>query len=75
MIGDREHDMLGANGHGLLALGVTWGYGSRAELLAAGADTLLDTIADLPEIIRRLDETPRPLKCQGAVSPPLAARR
>ena len=69
MIGDREHDVLGANGHGVHAIGVTWGYGSRAELLAAGADTLLDSIADLPEIIRRLTETPRPPKRAGAILP------
>ena len=40
MIGDRKFDMLGAKHHGIRALGVLWGYGSRKELLAAGADAL-----------------------------------
>lgn len=37
MIGDRAHDVLGARANGLFPVGVLWGYGSRAELLAAGA--------------------------------------
>ena len=32
MIGDREHDLIGARANGLDAIGVLWGYGSRAEL-------------------------------------------
>lgn len=42
MIGDRKFDMLGAKHHGIRALGVLWGYGSREELLAAGADALCE---------------------------------
>ncbi len=37
MIGDREHDMLGAAGNGIPAIGALWGYGSGAELVASGA--------------------------------------
>lgn len=37
MIGDREHDILGAKAHGMPAGGVTYGYGSVAELTVAGA--------------------------------------
>jgi phosphoglycolate phosphatase len=48
MIGDREHDMRGAQANTLRSIGVLWGFGTRAELLAAGADTLCDTPADLP---------------------------
>jgi phosphoglycolate phosphatase len=43
MIGDREHDVLGAKANALRAIGVTWGYGTRAELEAAGADRVVDT--------------------------------
>ncbi|MBI3247773.1 MAG: HAD family hydrolase [Deltaproteobacteria bacterium] len=43
MVGDREHDMRGAAAHGIPALGVTYGYGSRAELIAAGARWVCDT--------------------------------
>ena len=42
MIGDRHHDIVGALSNGLAAVGVLWGYGSREELSAAGAETLLD---------------------------------
>lgn len=41
MIGDREHDAWGAKAAGVSAIGVLWGYGSREELSAAGADPLL----------------------------------
>ena len=42
MVGDREHDVLGARAAGLATLGVTWGYGSRDELRAAGAAALAE---------------------------------
>ncbi len=32
MIGDREHDILGARAVGVETVGVLWGYGSREEL-------------------------------------------
>jgi len=37
MIGDRSHDVAGAKANGMDAVVVTYGYGSREELLAAGA--------------------------------------
>ena len=40
MIGDRRFDMIGANNHGIRALGVLWGFGSAEELQTAGADEL-----------------------------------
>ncbi|HJU83759.1 MAG TPA: HAD hydrolase-like protein [Holophagaceae bacterium] len=46
-VGDRATDMEGARAHGLTALGVTWGYGSREELLKAGAEELLDSVGEL----------------------------
>lgn len=51
MIGDRKHDILGAKQNGLHALGVLYGFGSREELLGAGADLLCETPADLPAVI------------------------
>jgi phosphoglycolate phosphatase len=48
MVGDRSHDMHGAHANGLRALGVLWGYGSRNELEAAGADALASAPEDLP---------------------------
>lgn len=49
MIGDREQDISGARANGLAAIGVTWGYGSREELLAAGADAVVDSASELVE--------------------------
>ncbi len=42
MIGDTRFDILAAKAHGIAALGVLWGYGSREELLAAGAEGLVE---------------------------------
>ena len=42
MIGDRKFDILGGGKNGLRTIGVTWGYGSMAELREAGASALCD---------------------------------
>jgi phosphoglycolate phosphatase len=47
MVGDRSHDMVGARANFVRPVGVLWGYGSRTELEAAGADALLAAPADL----------------------------
>ncbi|MGI8624098.1 MAG: HAD hydrolase-like protein, partial [Solirubrobacteraceae bacterium] len=62
MICDRRFDMEAARAYGLLAVGVTWGFGSRDELRRAGADVLVDRPAELAAALRapRAD-TPRPL--------------
>ncbi len=59
MIGDREHDVLGARANGTYAIGVTWGYGSRVELEAAGADRVVDTLEELVSALRSLAGAPR----------------
>ncbi len=46
MVGDRKHDMRAAQRNGVRALGVLWGYGSRAELDEAGADALISSPAE-----------------------------
>ena len=38
MVGDREHDIIGARQNACGAMGVTYGYGSEDELRSAGAD-------------------------------------
>lgn len=45
MVGDREHDVLGAKRNGLPTVGVLYGYGSREELTSAGAVFL----AEMPQ--------------------------
>jgi phosphoglycolate phosphatase len=42
MVGDRAHDILGARANGLFSVGVLWGYGSREELVSAGAEALCE---------------------------------
>jgi phosphoglycolate phosphatase len=37
MIGDRSHDMIGASNNGMKSIGVLYGYGSKDELIGAGA--------------------------------------
>ncbi len=53
MIGDREHDILGAKAVGIRSIGVLYGYGSREELEEAGADYIAETVQD---ILKYLDE-------------------
>ena len=50
MIGDRKLDIHGALEVGIHSIGVTWGYGSRRELLDAGATH----IANTPDELQRL---------------------
>jgi phosphoglycolate phosphatase len=47
MIGDRSHDVAGANANGVLAIGVLWGYGDRQELETAGAARIVASPAEL----------------------------
>jgi phosphoglycolate phosphatase len=42
MVGDRDHDVEGAHLNGVDCIGVTWGFGSVDELVAAGAAALVD---------------------------------
>lgn len=42
MVGDRGHDMRAAVANGVRAVGALWGYGSRDELMAAGASSLCE---------------------------------
>ena len=51
MVGDREHDILGAKACKVSALGVLYGYGDRAELEDAGADWIVSTPAKITEKI------------------------
>lgn len=52
MIGDREHDIIGAKKNGLDSMGVLFGFGSREELELAGADYLAETPEDIGKKLR-----------------------
>ena len=47
MIGDREHDVLGAKHFGIDSIGVLYGYGDRAEHEAAGATYIVEKVEDI----------------------------
>ena len=49
MIGDRSHDMIGARNNAMTAIGVLYGYGSREELVEAGAHQLCEAPERLTE--------------------------
>lgn len=51
MIGDREHDIIGAKQNGLKSCGVLFGYGSKEELKNAGADYIIQKPEELLQII------------------------
>ncbi|WP_310833145.1 HAD family hydrolase [Paenibacillus pedocola] len=54
MIGDREHDIIGAKGCGVASVGVLFGYGSEEELSSSGADYIASTVEEINEIISRI---------------------
>jgi phosphoglycolate phosphatase len=51
MVGDREHDILGAKAIGMDSLGVLFGYGSREELTNAGATYIAEKVSDISKFI------------------------
>jgi phosphoglycolate phosphatase len=54
MIGDRSHDMIGAKNNGMRGIGVLYGYGSRDELIEAGA---IDVCATPEAILGCIERT------------------
>ena len=64
VVGDREHDAIAARANGLRLIAVTYGYGSREELRAAGATDL----ADSAEQVGRLLEGLRGIPASGGTS-------
>ena len=54
LIGDTKYDAIGAVKAGIDCIGVTYGFGTREELLTAGAAAVFDT---LEEVEAYLDES------------------
>jgi phosphoglycolate phosphatase len=54
MIGDRLHDIVGANANEIASIGVLWGYGDRAELEGAGAGRIAEQPEDLPALVESM---------------------
>lgn len=51
MVGDTHYDVTGAHARDLPCVGVAWGYGTREELLSAGADAIVDSPEELTEYL------------------------
>ncbi|HEL9634932.1 TPA: HAD family hydrolase [Streptococcus suis] len=51
MVGDREHDIQGAQANQLASIGVLYGYGNRQELEKAGATMIAETLLDLKQLL------------------------
>lgn len=51
MIGDREHDVLGAQAQRIDSIGVLYGFGNREELESAGATYIAQEVGDIAKII------------------------
>ncbi len=47
MVGDTKYDVLGAKAHSIPTIGVAWGYGTREELVEAGAAAIARTPEEL----------------------------
>ena len=54
MVGDREHDIIGAALHGIDSIGVTYGYGSYEELKIAGASYIADSVENLSVLLDKI---------------------
>lgn len=51
MVGDTAFDVLGAASHGIPTIGVSWGYGTVADLQSAGAAAIAHTPQELLELL------------------------
>lgn len=51
MIGDRHFDIDAAKKMGVASVGAVYGFGSREELTAAGADYLVDSAPEIEKIV------------------------
>lgn len=54
MIGDSEYDVLGAREQGLDCVAVTYGYGDPEQIKAAGPVMIVETVAELSELLQSL---------------------
>lgn len=58
MIGDTIFDMRAAKETGCHAIGVRWGFGVERELREAGADRIVETVAELESAISGFSPSP-----------------
>lgn len=53
MVGDTAFDVLGAKQHGIPTVGVSWGYGEVADMQAAGAAAIANSVDELYTLLTK----------------------
>ncbi|MFT4414772.1 HAD family hydrolase [Fredinandcohnia humi] len=53
MIGDRKYDIIGAQNTGIESIGVTYGYGSLAEVQTANPTYIATTVEQVGELVKK----------------------
>ena len=56
MIGDREHDVIGAIQNDMRIIGVTYGYGTEEELRCAGAEQFASSPGDIGALVLEIKD-------------------
>ena len=51
MLGDREHDIIGAQANGIDSIGLTFGFGSHEEIKNANPTHIVQSIKELSQIL------------------------
>ena len=51
MVGDRDSDVLAGKQHGMVGIGVSYGYGTEEELREAGADFIAHSVEELRQYL------------------------
>lgn len=51
MVGDTKFDIIGANAHGIPAIGVSWGYGKVEDMENAGAKAIAHSTGELLDLL------------------------
>ena len=51
--GDTNTDMMTGRNAGVTTVGVTWGFRPRSELEQYGADIIIDSAEEIPELVKR----------------------
>ena len=53
MVGDTKFDVIGAKAHGIPCIGVSWGYGTVADMQEAGAAAIATTMEELENLLKK----------------------
>ncbi|HWR07891.1 HAD family hydrolase [Sporomusa sp.] len=54
MVGDRKHDIIGAQNNGIDSIGVSYGYGSAVEIQQANPNYIAASVGELDNLLTKL---------------------